>query len=95
MTFDYKSIVDEVHSRQFHRNNFKDDALDIFKNHPERKLFNIGKHVYDSPRSIFPDALGSFNITSTQGDSFFLVRVNLFSRFIVLRPLQLQLLKNL
>ncbi|KAG1084703.1 hypothetical protein G6F40_014411 [Rhizopus arrhizus] len=58
-------------------------------------MFNIAKTGYHPPRSILPDGpldhwvmdLGTFNITSTSGNNFLLVMVDLFSRFTILKAI--------
>ncbi|KAG0760208.1 hypothetical protein G6F16_008116 [Rhizopus arrhizus] len=58
-------------------------------------MFNIAKTGYHPPRSILPDGpldhwvmdLGTFNITSTSGNNFLLVMVDLFSRFTLLKAI--------
>ncbi|KAG1510139.1 hypothetical protein G6F53_006908 [Rhizopus delemar] len=46
------------------------------------------KNIVDEVHNHFAVDLGSFNVTSAQGNNFFLVLVDLFSRFTVLRPLR-------
>ncbi|EIE88590.1 hypothetical protein RO3G_13301 [Rhizopus delemar RA 99-880] len=57
---------------------------------------NLAKHAYHPPKSICPNGiwdqiaidLGSFDITSTNGNNFLLVIVDLFTRFVVLRAIK-------
>ncbi|CAI4220539.1 unnamed protein product, partial [Auanema sp. JU1783] len=88
-------IVTTLHNDNLHWTNMKQEALSLVGNCPDCQLYNVGKHGYHPPRSILADApgdhwamdLGSFNVTSSNGNNYILVMVDMFTRFTILRAL--------
>ena len=74
----------------------RDDVSQYVKECSKCARHNLAKRVYHEPKSICPNCiwdhiaidLGSFNVTSSSGNNFILVIVDLFSRFVVLRPIR-------
>ncbi|CEP11613.1 hypothetical protein, partial, partial [Parasitella parasitica] len=64
---------------QMHWKGLRKDIEHYVKNCSKCRVFNLGDHwVFD---------LGTFDVTTPRGNNFILVAMDLFSRFIVLRPL--------
>ncbi|EIE87259.1 hypothetical protein RO3G_11970 [Rhizopus delemar RA 99-880] len=90
-----KAIEQTIHGDKLHWTNLRQDIQDVISKCHECKMFNIAKTGYHPPRSILPDGpldhwvmdLGTFNITSTSGNNFLLVMVDLFSRFTILKAI--------
>lgn len=89
----------ELKIKQDHNSYWKGLRKDItkyIKNCSKCSRYNLAKHVYHPPKSICPNCiwdqiaidLGSFDITSSNGNNFILVIVDLFSRFVILKAIK-------
>ncbi|EIE82418.1 hypothetical protein RO3G_07123 [Rhizopus delemar RA 99-880] len=80
----------------FYWKGLREDITKYINECPKCSRHNLAKHAYHPPKSICPNGiwdqiaidLGSFDITSTNGNNFLLVIVDLFSRFVVLRAIK-------
>ena len=94
--FGVKAVEQSIHGDNLHWTNIRQDIQDVISQCHECQLFNIAKTGYHPPKSILPDGpldhwcmdLGTFNVTSTSGNNFVLVMVDLYSRFTILRAIQ-------
>lgn len=80
---------------QMHWKGLRKDIENYVKNCSKCRVFNLGKHVFHPPKNHTAKSvgdhwvfdLGTFDITTPRGNNFILVAMDLFSRFIVLKPL--------
>jgi transposase InsO family protein len=80
---------------QMHWKGLRKDIEQYVKNCSKCRVFNLGKHVFHPPKNHTAKSigdhwvfdLGTFDVTTPRGNNFILVAMDLFSRFIVLRPL--------
>ncbi|CEG77016.1 hypothetical protein RMATCC62417_11833 [Rhizopus microsporus] len=93
--FGVKVVELAIHSGNLHWTNLRQDIQDVISQCQEYKLFNVAKTGYHPSKSILPDDpldhwcmdLSTFNYTSSSGNNFLLVMVDLFSRFTILRAI--------
>lgn len=93
--FGIKAIEQTIHGDKLHWTNLRQDIQDVVSRCQDCNMFNIAKTGYHPPRSILPDGpldhrvmdLGTFNVTSSSGNNFLLVMVDLYSRFTILKAI--------
>ena len=93
--FGINAIEKTIHAEGIHWTNLRKDIERIVKDCTACQQHTIHKVGYHPPRHVLPDGvfdhisvdLGTFNVTSSRGNNFLLLVVDMFSRFVILRAI--------